>query len=106
MIADTPFPLSADNMMHMTIHPNPVDSSTKFVTSSNYIPLFALLTHGSLIISYLKQPKEKLSAKAEVKRYRAMMVEEPYSMVGLDLVGPFQADVTYLGNLYFSHQRK
>ena len=37
--------------------------------------------------------KEKLSAKAEVKRYRAMMVEEPYSMVGLDLVGPFQADV-------------
>ena len=37
--------------------------------------------------------KEKLSAKAEVKRYRAMMVEEPYSMVGLDLVGPFPADI-------------
>ena len=31
--------------------------------------------------------------KAEVKRYRSMMVEEPYSMVGLDLVGPFTADV-------------
>ena len=37
--------------------------------------------------------KEKLTAKAEVKRYRSMMVEDPYSMVGLDLVGPFTADV-------------
>ena len=37
--------------------------------------------------------KERLTAKAEVKRYRSMMFDEPFSMIGLDLVGACTADV-------------
>lgn len=37
--------------------------------------------------------KEKSKIKHEVRKYKSLMVDDAYSMVGIDLVGPFTADI-------------
>ena len=37
--------------------------------------------------------KEKARAKQEIRKYKSLMMDEAYAMIGMDLVGPFTADI-------------